>query len=61
MEEKGVHYECLIKPHQKNVTSAKRVAVFKASLKVVREEARTPRSLTMIVNMQYPSEQIAYM
>ena len=42
-----------------SVTSAKRGDVFKASLKVVREEARA-NSPTRIINVQHPKDQTAY-
>ena len=41
------------------VTSAKTVAVFQSSLKLVREEDR-PNSLTRIINIQHSKDQNVY-
>ena len=56
----------LLSIHNKNkseqhfaVTSAKRVAVFQASLKVVREEA-VPNFQKQITKTQHPKDQIIY-
>ena len=49
------------KPEQHfTVTSAKRVAVFLASLKVVREKL-VSNSLTVTTNVQHPKDQNVYM